>query len=182
MVRAFRIARLLSVATCGTLAGHAVTYLLRGQTADDGRHGYFLPLLALAIFAVVLFSIIAFGKLLAEPNRAARKPPIALVFCARLATLQVAGFAALEFLEGHGPDVIGYGVEAVMALVFVAFVLFSISFAKRYVAPIVSSYLHRSSNACNAILQLPAEFLQPPACLAVCAGVSRFKRPPPSIG
>ena len=182
MGRAFRIARLLSVAACGTLAGHAVTYLLRGQTADDGRHGYFLPLLALAIFGAVLFSIVALARLLTGPNRTARKSPPPLAFCATLATLQVTGFAALEFLEGNGPDIIGYGVEALMALVFGAFVLFSISFAERYIAPVASMYLRRSSNACSAILRLPAEFVQPPMRLAVCAGMSRFKRPPPSIG
>ena len=182
MGRAFRIARLLSLAACGTLAGHAVTYLLRGQTADDGRHGYFLPLLSLAILGVVLFSIVALARLLTEPNHTARKSLPPLAFCVTLATLQIAGFAALESLEGHGPDIIGCGIEALMALVLAAFVLFSISFAERYVAPVVSMYLRRSSNACSAILRLPAEFMQPPMRLAVCAGMSRFKRPPPSIG
>ncbi len=149
---------------------------------DDGHHGYFLPLLALALFGAVLFSIVALARLLTEPNRAARKFPSSLAFCLTLATLQVAGFAALEFLEGHGPDMIGYGIAALMALVFGAFVLFFISVAERYVAPTVSTYFRRSPNVCSAILRLPAEFVQPPLRLAVCAGMSRFNRPPPSIG
>ena len=147
---------------------------------DDGRHGYFSPLLALAIVSVVLFSSAAFARMTAKPS--SRLAPIIsspLVWCVSLVVLQVAGFAALEFLEGHGPDLIGCGVEAFTALLLAAFVLFSISFAERYAAPAVAKYLRRVPAACSAILRLTAESVQPPARLAVCAGMYRFKRPPP---
>ena len=150
---------------------------------DDGHHGYFSPLLAMAIASVLLCSIVALVRLVTAPrNRAAREAPPSLAFYVTLATLQVAGFAALEFFEGNGPDVIGCGIEALTALVIAAFVLFFISFAERYVAPAVTTYLRRTRNACNAIIRLPADFVQPPLRLAVCAGICRFKRPPPIIG
>jgi hypothetical protein len=69
-----------------------------------------------------------------------------------------------------------------MAFVIAAFVFFFISFAERYVAPVLTTYLRRTRNACNAIRRLPADFVQPPLRLAVCAGICRFKRPPPIIG
>jgi len=150
---------------------------------DDGHHGYFSPLLAITIVSVLLFSIVAVARLVTAPNdRAVREAPSSLAFCVTLATLQVAGFAALEFFEGNAPDVISYGIEGVTALAIAAIVVFFISFAERYVAPIVTTYLRRTRNACNAIRRLPADFVQPPLRLAVCAGICRFKRPPPIIG
>jgi hypothetical protein len=180
--RAARVARLLSVAACGTLAGHAVTYLLQGRTTDDGHHGYFSPLLAIAIASVLLCGIVAVVRLVTLPRNRAVREASSLTFYATLATLQVAAFAALEFFEGNAPDVIGCGIEALTALVVGAFVLFCISFAERYVAPVLTTYLRRTRNACNAIRRLPANFVQPPLRLAVCAGICRFKRPPPIIG
>jgi drug/metabolite transporter (DMT)-like permease len=150
---------------------------------DDGHHGYFSPLLAIAIASVLLCSMVAVVRLVAVAgNRAAREAPSSLAFYVALAALQVAGFAALEFLEGNAPDVIGCGIEALTALVIAAFVFFFISFAERYVAPVVTTYLRRALNACNAIRRLPVDFVQPPLRLAVCAGICRFKRPPPIIG
>jgi hypothetical protein len=150
---------------------------------DDGHHGYFSLLLAVAIASVLLCSIVAVVRLLTVPsNRAVREAPPAVAFYVALATLQVAGFAALEFFEGNGPDVIGCVIEALTALVIVALVVFFISFAERCIAPVVTTYLRRTRNACNAIRRLPADFVQPPLRLAVCAGVSRFKRPPPITG
>jgi hypothetical protein len=150
---------------------------------DDGHHGYFSSLLAIATASVLLCSIVAVVRLVTVPsNRALREAPSPLAFCVTLATLQVAGFAALEFFEGNAPDVIGCGIEALTALVIVAFVFFLISFAERYVAPVVTTYLRRMRNACNAVRRLPADFVQPPLRLAVCAGICRFKRPPPIIG
>jgi hypothetical protein len=111
-----------------------------------------------------------------------REAPSSVAFYATLAALQVAGFVALEFFEGNAPDVIGCGIEALMAFVIAAFVFFFIAFAERYVAPVVATYLRRTRNACNAIRRLPADFVQPPLRLAVCAGICRFKRPPPIIG
>src|SRR6516225_9910275 len=128
--RASRIAGLLSVASCGTLAGHAVTYLLKGRTMDDGHHGYFSTLLAIAIASVLLCGIVAVVRLVAmSSNRAVRRAPFSPAFYLTLATLQVAGFAALEFFEGNAPDVISCGIEALAAVVIAAFVFFFISFA-----------------------------------------------------
>jgi hypothetical protein len=150
---------------------------------DDGHHGYFFPVLAIAIASVLLCSIVALMLLVAAPgNRAVRRAPSFLALYGTLATLQVAGFAALESFEGNPPDVVGCGIEALMALVFATFVFFLISFAERYVAPIVTLYLRRARNACNAVMRVPAGFVQPPLRLAVCAGICRFKRPPPTIG
>jgi len=150
---------------------------------DDGHHGYFSPLLGVAIASVLFCSIVAVVRLMTVPrHRAVRTARSSLVFYVTLAVLQVAGFAALEFLEGNAPDVIGCGIEALTALVIAAFVLFFMSFAERYVAPVLSTYLRRMRNACNAVRRLPADFVQPPLRLAVCAGICRFKRPPPIFG
>jgi hypothetical protein len=150
---------------------------------DDGHHGYFSPLLAIAIASVLPCCIIVVVRLLTVPgNGAVRGAPSSLVFYVTLAMLQIAGFAALEFFEGNAPDVIGCGIEALTALAIAAFVVFFISFAERYVAPVVTTYLRRARNACNAIRRLPANFVQPPLRLAVCAGICRFKRPPPITG
>lgn len=150
---------------------------------DDGHHGYFSPLLAIAIVSMLLCSIVAVVRLVTVPsNRAVREARSPLSFYVTLATLQVAGFAALEFFEGNAPDVIGCGIEALTALVIATFVFFFISFAERYVAPVLTMYLRRTRNAFSAIKRLPADFVQPPLRLAVCAGICRFKRPPPTIG
>jgi drug/metabolite transporter (DMT)-like permease len=150
---------------------------------DDGHHGYFSSLLAIAIASVLLCGIVAVVRLVAmSSNRAVRRAPFSPAFYLTLATLQVAGFAALEFFEGNAPDVISCGIEALTALVIAAFVFFFISFAERYVTPVVVTYLRRARSACNAIRRLPTDFVQPPLRLAVCAGFCRFKRPPPIIG
>ena len=150
---------------------------------DDGHHAYFSPLLAVATASVLLCSIVAVVRLVTvASNRAVREAPSFLAFYVALAALQVAGFAALEFVEGNAPDAIGCGIEALTALVIAAFVFFFISFAERYVAPVVTTYLRRMLNACNAITRLRVDFVQPPLRLAVCAGICRFKRPPPIIG
>jgi hypothetical protein len=150
---------------------------------DDGHHGYFSPLLAIAIVSMLLCSIVAVVRLVTVPsNRAVREARSPLAFYVTLATLQVAGFAALECFEGNAPDVIGCGIEALTALVIATFVFFFISFAERYVAPVLTTYLRRTRNAFSAIKRLPADFVQPPLRLAVCAGICRFKRPPPTIG
>jgi len=181
--RAARIAGFLSVAAFGTLAGHVATYLLKGRTMTDGHHGYFSPLLGIAIASVLLCSIVAVVRLVIVPsNRGVREVRSPLAFFVALATLQVAGFAALEFLEGNAPDVTGCGIEALTALAIAASVFFFMSVAERYVAPALTTYLCRTRNACNAVKRLPADFVQPPLRLAVCAGVSRFKRPPPVSG
>jgi drug/metabolite transporter (DMT)-like permease len=150
---------------------------------SDGHHGYFSPLLAIAIASLLLCSLIAVLRLAIVPgNRAARGTPSSLALYVTLAALQVAGFAALEFVEGNPPDAIGCGIEALTALVIAAFVFFFISFAQRYVAPILTTYLRRARSAWDAMRRLPADFVQPPLRLAVCAGVRRFQRPPPIIG
>ena len=101
---------------------------------NDGHHGYFSPLLAIAIASLLLCSLIAVLRLAIVPgNRAVRGTPSSLALYVTLAALQVAGFAALEFVEGNPPDAIGCGIEALTALVIAAFVFFFISFAQRYV-------------------------------------------------
>jgi hypothetical protein len=150
---------------------------------DDGHHGYFSPLLAIAIASVLLCGIVAVVRLAIEPSgRAVRQARSSLAFYVTLATLQVAGFAALEFVEGNAPDIIGCGIEALTALMLAALVLFFMSVAERYVAPVLSTYLRRTRNACDALKRLPTDFVQPPLRLAVCAGICRFKRPPPIFG
>jgi uncharacterized membrane protein len=150
---------------------------------DDGHHAYFSPFLTIAIASLLLCSIVAVVRLVTVPsNRAAPEAPSSFAWYVRLATLQVVGFAALEFCEGNAPDAISFGIEALTALAIAAFVFFLISFAERYVAPILATYLRRTKNACSALRRLPADLVQPPLRLAVCAGIWRFQRPPPIIG
>jgi hypothetical protein len=147
---------------------------------DDGRHGYFSPLLEIAIASGLLLGIIAIVQLVTSPgDRRTREWAPSSSLCGTLAMLQVAGFVALEFLEGNAPDVFGCGVEVLTALVLAVLVVLFIGFAERYVAPVVTTYLRRMRCACDAIRRLSLDFVQPPLRLAVCAGICRFKRPPP---
>jgi hypothetical protein len=149
---------------------------------DDGRHGYFSPLLEIAIASGLLLGIVAMVRLVTSPrDLRTREAAPSFALYGTLAMLQVAGFVALEFFEGNAPDVFGCGVEVVTALVLAVLVVLFIGFAERYVAPIVTTYLRRARNACDAIRRLSLDFVQPPLRLAVCVGICRFKRPPPII-
>ncbi|GEM_PF-958275 len=183
MRRVLELAGLLSVAACGTLSGHALAYLLEGRSMDDARHGYFTPVLEVAGAALLLCAVLAAARMLAavSARRGRRTPPLSSL-CVMLAALQVAGFATMEFLEGNPPDPIGCGVEILIALLIAVAVSLVLAFVERCVAPILTTYLRRRSGADTAVRRPPVAFVRPPLLLAICAGVRRFKRPPPLFG
>lgn len=181
MRRAFLFVGLLSIAACGTLAGHAVTYLLEGRTMDDGHHGYFSPSLEIALASALLCGMLMAARLTLSRRRAAN-PPALPVLSAVLATLQVAGFVALESWEGNAPDAIGCVVEALTALIVAVIVSLFVAFVERCVTTVAPTYRRRSLDAAPAIRRLSENLVRPSLLLAVCVGVRRFKRPPPIFG
>jgi hypothetical protein len=179
MRRALRIAGLLSVAACGTLVGHALTYLLEGRTVADGRHGYFSPLLEIVCaMAALSFVVVAVRALRASGDaRVCATPPLA-VFWAIVATIQVAGFAALESFEGNAPDTFGWCVEILVALLVVIGVSLFLGLVERCVIAIAATYAMRARRHDTVISMQPAA-LGSAARLAFSIGIHRFKRPPP---
>jgi hypothetical protein len=179
--RALGISGLLSVAAFGTLVGHALTYLLEGRTLTDGRHGYF-ALLAEIVFASVALScvVLVVRALRTREDRRPRDMPSLPVLWAVLATLQVAGFAALESIEGNAPDVAGWGLEVVVALVIAVGVALFLGLVGRCILGITTTYIGRERTH-HSVLTLRAAAVRSPLQLTVCAGVHRFKRPPPIV-
>lgn len=178
MRRALKIAGLLSVAAWGTLIGHAVTYLLEGRTLADGPHVYFSLALEIVFAAAALSCVVLVVRAMqASGDRRVRETPSLPVFWIVLAALQVAGFAALESIEGNGPDAFGWSVEVMIALVLAVAVTLFLGFVERCVAAFAATY-HERARSYSAI-RLPATAPWPPLRLAVCAGIHRFKRPPP---
>lgn len=180
---AVRIAGVLSIAACGTLAGHAATYLIEGHTMEDGRHGYFAPSVEIAVASALLLGIVAVVRRLTAPveRRASEAMPLPTV-CLALATLQIGGFVAMELCEGNAPDLTGCGIEALTALLIGAVVSLFLGFVERYVPPISATYVGRRRNARPAIRRLPTDSVPPSLLLAVRVGICRFQRPPPIFG
>jgi hypothetical protein len=181
MRRALRIAGLLSVAAWGTLVGHAVTYLLEGRALADGRHGYFSPLLEIVFAATALSCVILVVRAMrASGDRRVRETPSLPVFWMILATLQVAGFAVLESIEGNAPDAFGWCVEVMIALVVAVAVTLFLGVVERCVAAIAATY-HALARNHHSPIRLSATAPRPSLQLAACAGIHRFKRPPPIV-
>jgi hypothetical protein len=177
--RALGISGLLSVAALGTLAGHALTYLLEGRTLADGRHGYFALLVEIVFASVALSGVVLVVRALrTREDRGPREMPSLPVLWTMLATLQVVGFAALESVEGNAPDVAGWGLEAIVALVIAVGVALFLGFVERCILGITTTYVGRERSH-RSVLTFRAATVRSPLQLTVCAGVHRFKRPPP---
>ena len=180
MRRGLGIGGLLGVAACGTLIGHALTYVLEGRTAADGRHGYFLPVLEIAGASLVLCAVIFIVRAtMTQPGRRALGVPSLPFIWAIVAPLQVAGFVALESIEGNSPDAVGWGVEVLVALIVAIAVSLFLGFVERCVIALAATYLSRVRNdrpLCATVLAV-----SPSLQLAVSTGVHRFKRPPPIV-
>lgn len=178
---ALRIAGLLSVAACGTLVGHALTYLFEGRTLADGRHGYFSPLLEIVFAAAALsFVIFVVRALRASGDRSVCGTPPLPAFWVLLATMQVAGFAALEALEGNAPDTFGWCVEVLVALLVAVGISLFLGLVERCVLAIAAAYGDRARRHDGRIpprTDAPGSALR----LAFCIGVHRFQRPPPIV-
>jgi len=179
MRQALRIAGLLSVAACGTLVGHALTYLLEGRTVADGRHGYFSPLLETVFAAATLsFVVIAVRALRASRNARVCATPTLPAFWVIVATMQVVGFAALESFEGNAPDIFGWSVEIVVALLVIVGVSVFLGLVERCAIAIAATYARRARRYDNVLSMRP---LAPGTSvrLALLIGIHRFQRPPP---
>jgi hypothetical protein len=177
--RALGISGLLSVAAFGTLLGHALTYLLEGRTLTDGRHGYFALLVEIVFASVTLSGVVLVVRALrTREDRGPREMPSLAVLWPVLATLQVVGFAALESIEGTAPDVAGWGLEVAVALVIAVGVALFLGFVERCVLGIATMYVARERSH-RSVLTFRAATVRSPLQLTVCAGIHRFKRPPP---
>ncbi len=181
MSKWLQLAWIASVVTGGTLLGHAIAYTLEGRSLADGHHAYFAPMLEVVLASVFLGCALIVGRAIASRGlrRMQALPPLLQLWII-VASLQIAGFATIEFLEGSAPNAVGCGIEVLMAfLVAVAIALFC-SVVERYAAAILCSYAQRmqSPDASTRRVRFPIDAAR---SLAICAGVRRFQRPPPLI-
>lgn len=181
MRRALGISGLLSVAAFGTLVGHALTYLLERRTLADGRHGYFALLVEIVCASVALSCVVLVVRAMKIRNGRRLHETLSLpVLWMLLATLQVAGFAGLESVEGNAPDVTGWGLEVLVALVVAVAVALFLGFVARCILGTGATYLERERSH-RGVMASRASGVRSPLQLTICAGVHRFKRPPPII-
>jgi hypothetical protein len=183
MARTLGIAWFAGIVTGGTLLGHAVAYALEGRSLADGHHGYFAPLADVAVASALLGCALVAGRAIA--SRGVRHHALALPRLPQLwvgvASLQVAGFAGLERLEGNAPNALGCGIEILIALfVAIAMTLFG-RVVEQLAQSIVSAYAPRLRAPCFATGRSAAT-VDAARALAVRVGVRRFKRPPPILG
>ena len=181
MARALRSAWLASFIACGTLLGHAVTYALEGRSLADGHHGYLAPMLEVVLASAFLGCTLIVGRAITSQGfrRTLALPPFPRLWFI-VASLQIAGFVTIEFLEGHAPDALGCGVEVLIALLVAVVITLFYRVVERCAQAILYAYAQRlqSSGASTRRLPLPVDAAR---SLAVCVGVHRFKRPPPLI-
>ena len=182
MARGLQIAWIAGVAACGTLLGHAVAYALEGRSLADGHHGYFRPMLEVVLASALLGCLLIVGRAITSQGLARVH---ALPSFPRLwfivASLQIAGFATVELLEGNAPDALGCGVEVLMALLVAVAIMLFCRVVERCAQTIRYAYAQRLQSSGGSTRRLPLR-IDAARSLAVCAGVSRFKRPPPPIG
>lgn len=165
-----------------TLVGHGLAYLLGGRSLVDAHHAWLAPALecSLAVLAALCCALVADALLKAGILAHTTAERSLLELWPRLAVGQLALFTMMERLEGTHAGVAGCVVQLAVALC-VAYVLAMFSRLLVHcvtVADEASQYLLRLTQAPFSIFLALG-----PQCgahaLAVRAGRSRFKRPPP---
>lgn len=182
MARGLQAAWVAGVAACGTLLGHAVAYALEGHSLADGHHGYFRPMLEVVLASALLGCALIVGRAITSQGsrRMPALPPFPRLWFI-VASLQIAGFATIELLEGNAPDALGCGVEVLIALLVAVGIKLFCRVVERCARAILYSYAQRLQSP-GASTRRPPIPVDAARSLAVCAGVHRFKRPPPLIG
>lgn len=165
-----------------TLVGHGLAYAIGGRSAAGAQHAWVAPALecSLAVLAAMCCALMADALLKAGilAHTAAERSTMEL--WPRLALAQLAMFAAMERLEGTQAGVAGCVVQIAVALC-VAYVL---SLFSRLLVRCIAG-AQAASRFLERLTQSPAALpvAAYPQCvahaLAVRAGSSRFKRPPP---
>jgi hypothetical protein len=182
MAKLLRAAWAAGIVASGTLLGHIIAYALEGRSSADGHHAYFSPLLEVAVASALLGSALFAGRRIASRglHRTHALPPLSRLWFI-VASLQTAGFVALELLEGNTPDALGCIVQIFAALlVAVAMTLFC-RILEHCAHIMLCSYATRLRSSAGALTRrLPP--VDAARTLTSRAGVRRFKRPPPTIG
>ena len=165
-----------------TLVGHGLAYALGGRSAAGAEHAWVGPALecSLAVLAALCCALTADALLKAGilTHTAAERSVIEL--WPRLSAAQLLMFAAMERLEGTHAGIAGCIVQLAVALC-VAYVL---SLFSRLLVRCING-AREASHYLERLTHAPASIfisLQPQCvahALAVRAGSSRFKRPPP---
>ncbi|TAM58556.1 hypothetical protein EPN52_10785 [bacterium] len=180
MTAILRLAWFVVVAASGTLLGHAVSYVVEHRALTDGRHAYFVPaldaVLALLIGGAVLYvACVMLGR--------GRELPLAWPAQAlwrvwyKLGALQVGGFILLEAFEHNRADYVGCVVQALVALLLATALTLLFGLVERCAEALGARYLARCAGA--ACVPVPRSAVTRARLLTECAGVRRFKRPPP---
>ncbi|TAM86858.1 hypothetical protein EPN42_12450 [bacterium] len=170
-----------SIAVFATLLGHAAAYLCEGRDLSDGRHAYFMPALDLALAALLAGAMLVALRALSVRARTGLRleaPPFQRQWLA-LATVQVGGFVALETMEGHRADLAGCAIEVLVALLVAVALTSFCGLMERCAAMNAAIYLRRYQGAGMAAARHSVPAVAPALSLTTCAGVRRFKRPPP---
>ena len=165
-----------------TLVGHGLAYLLGGRSVIDVHHTWLAPALecSLAVLAALCCVLVADALLKAGILAHTAAERSVLELWPRLAVGQLAMFTMMERLGGTHAGIAGCIVQIAVALC-IAYVLalFSRLLVRCViVADEASQYLQR-------LTQAPVSFFIAPQlqcsahALAIRAGRSRFKRPPP---
>jgi len=182
MARGLQIAWVAGVAACGTLLGHAVAYALEGRSLADGHHGYFRPMLEVVLASALLRCLLIVRRAITSQalGRMHALPPFPRLWFI-VASLQIVGFVMIELLESNAPDALGCGVEVLMALLVAVTITLFCRVVERCAQTMLYAYAQRLQSSGASPRRLPLQ-VDAARSLAVCAGVHRFKRPPPLIG
>ncbi|MEO6991091.1 MAG: hypothetical protein ABI346_03485 [Candidatus Baltobacteraceae bacterium] len=166
-----------------TLAGHALAYVVTGQSAADGHHGYLGPLFAWSATTLLTVCSVLLAGALTRSGAIAhlRMEPSAGRLLLRLGPLQVVLFWGLERAEGFSPSLLSYAAQLLVALV--------VALALAYFARLFARCVHAARDASVYLCRrfdfvLPSRLAFAPIAagyaLKVRAGESRFERPPPN--
>jgi hypothetical protein len=166
-----------------TIAGHALAYAISGQSATDARHAWLQPTLEISIALLIAACALLFGQTLLRAGILVHTSTerSALALWPRLAWTQLVLYTAIEFAEGARPGVSGWTVQVLTALAAALVLALFVRLLARCAAgtQAASRYLQRLLEGVAPIFsrrQSPAVF-----ALSVCAGTSRFQRPPPRL-
>ena len=170
----------VSIALFATLLGHAVVYACEGRDLADGRHAYFMPVLDLAVAALLAGAIAMVLRALSGQRAGLGfgAAPLAHRWLS-LAALQIGGFVALEAMEGHRADLAGCAVEALVALLVAVALASFRRLLERCTVMAAAGYLRRFRGVGVRAPRYGASGLASAFALTTRIGIRRFKRPPP---
>lgn len=162
-----------------TIAAHALSYAVTGQSMADGRHLWLVPALESSLAVLLVLATALVGGALVRAGIFARPAVEAspLRLWLRLAFAQTALFATIEHAEGTPVGLVGCAIQVAVAL---GIALLLCAFARALAGCVragdaAAQFLTRIATP-PVFLHRP---LSPAAALAAVTGTRRYQRPPP---